>query len=90
MLNRRWPRGFNNMPVPFGYQSMDPNDLNQQMNDMFHQFNQQLRQLHRLPDGESITHPGSPIHRSRAANAVPDRAQATQAARRPTSLYGSE
>jgi hypothetical protein len=55
MLNRRWPHGFNNMPVPFGYQSMDPNDLNQQMNDMFRQFNQQLRQMHRLPEGESIT-----------------------------------
>jgi hypothetical protein len=54
MLIRPWPHGFDSMPVPFGYQSMDPNDLNQQMSEMMRQFNQQLRQLHRMPEGEPV------------------------------------
>jgi hypothetical protein len=40
----------NGMIMPFD-QSMRPDELNRQMSDMFRQFNQQLRQLHRLPNG---------------------------------------
>lgn len=56
-FNRDFGGGSIVIPFGSGTQSMMPEDLNRQMSQMFRQLNQQLRDLHRMPNGDSHVMP---------------------------------